>query len=249
MTEPTPTIQTDGTRQLRDSSFGRMLERLASSLPVVSGVHGWVDEYTAAQLGLVLVVNTVRWRSVDLLALASGRVERSKDLEVQRVYLDYPDADATDPPTPFAVVTEAADGTYEPYTAMVSVGVLEDTLHRWGFNTVLRLHGRAMFEFAVQVFTSHKDDRAGLRKRLVEVFVTEPDSDATGRRIVLPFYFDQPVRYTLVSVSYPDDGEMAQANRWPLIVRLRAELQHVTLVEAPGAIRVPVPAVQVDEPA
>ena len=248
MADTSPAQQSDGTQQLRDTSFANFLAELASTLPVMNGLHGWIDENTAAQLGLVLILNAVKFRSVDLLALVRGKVEKSRELEIAEVILDFPTAES-EPPTPFAVVTEAADAVYTPFTGMHSVKILEDTLHAYGRNTVLRQHGRAELEYAIQVFFADKDDRAGCRKRLIEVLATEPDSDRTGRRIVLPFYFDRACRYQLVGASYPDDGEYAQAGRWPLVVRVKAEMQHVTLVEAPPAMRVPAPAVQLDSEA
>ena len=245
MSDPTPVTQADGTQQLRGSKFGALLKRLHETLPLVSGLHGWIDEYTAAQLGIALILEALKFRSVDLMALTAGKVEKSRELEVMRVFLDFPDADATDPPTPFAVLTEAREGTYTATTGMHGVGIMDETLHDWGHNTVLLQHGHADFEFSVQVYLADKADRAGLRKRLVEIFVTEPEVDRAGRLVVLPFYFDQPVRYSVEGLSYPDDGDMAQANRWPLVLRLKASLRHVTLVEAPPVLRVAAPQVTV----
>jgi len=229
--------QADGTKQKRDMSFAQLLARLYDVTPLTSGAHGWIDELTASQLGLVMLLQAVKFRSVDLLALTQGKVEASAPLEIREVYLDFPSADATDPETPFAVVRVPDDSTPIQVNRMNGPDVDEDSVDVWGEDTALLCHGSMQHEFTIHVYFADKDDRAAGRKRLLEVFVTEPESDMSARRVVLPFYFDQPCTYQVVAYSQPDDGEQVQAGRWPLIMRVSAQVTHVTLVKAPPCLR------------
>lgn len=230
--------QSDGTQQLRDSSFKKLLENLNSTTPLTSGLHGWIDELTAAQLAIVQILGALKFKSVDLHALVTeGKVETSRELEINEVYLDFPGADATDPQTPFAVVQMPDDAVPIQVNRMAGPDVDDASADVWGEGTALLCHGKMQHEFLVHIFTADKDDRAGLRKRLLEVFVTEPDSANSARRVVLPFYFDQPCTFTVVNYSQPDDGESAQAGRWPLVLRLRAQVAHTSLVATPPYLR------------
>lgn len=245
MSDPALVTQSDGTQQWRGERFGQLLSSITSQQPLVRGTHGWVDDYSAVQLGLYLIVRDLTFRTVDRIALVEqGRVEHN-EMQFQQVSLDMPDPEVERMPTPSCTIMQSASTDMENPYALVSQDLIEDTINVYGQDTVLQKLYEAEYRLTLVCWLANKDDRAAVRKRLVEVFGVEPDSDLPGRRIALPWYFDRTCRYTLMRVDYPDSRDLAVENTWPMAVELSCQMPAVQLVECPPTMRLPPQAVDV----
>ena len=241
-----PTVeQADGTLQRRGPQFGGFLEAINSQEPLAAGSQGWVDDFAAVQLGLYQILVNLTFTTVDRVALVSqGRVERNS-FQLQSVFLDFAEPENERIPTPTAAIMQSSATVMDNPYGLVSQELLDDTLNVFAPDTVLQKLYEADYRLAVVVWLATKDDRAAVRKRVVEVMGVEPDSDLPGRRIALPWYFERTCRYNIERVEYPDTPDLAMSQTWPLVVEFSARVPAVQLVEAPPCIRIPPSAVDV----
>ena len=93
-------------------------------------------------------------------------------------------------------------------------------------------------DLVVSMIMANTDDRAGVRKGIINAF-SEPGDQRSGRRVLVPWYFEREARYTLQSIAYDDDAQNAQANIFPMTARFKADIEVVSLVESPARILPP----------
>ncbi len=86
---------------------------------------------------------------------------------------------------------------------------------------------------------NNKDDRAGVRKGLIDAFMAEPDDERFGRRVLIPEYFSREARFSLVGISYDDTPDDAKMKHFPLSARFQADIEMVKLVRAPVTLLEP----------
>lgn len=203
------------------------------------GTHGYLDDYTALQWGLAKILGSLVIRTVDGRALVDQGQVKVGTMRFSRVYLDHPDDEDERVPTPSAVISESTPTTYDLAGAASGQQLLEDTVNVWAPGTVLVKLWEGQYTLAVTCWLANKDDRAAVRKALVEAFGVEPNDPRSGRRVFLPWYWDRPARYDLQRISYPDSDELALAGTWPLAAEVIAQVSVVQLVQAPGCLRTP----------
>ena len=229
----------DGSTVPRDPARQVAGDLAVTATPLVSGLSGYLDDYTAVQLGLVQLLQGLTFRVTDLTALMDGRLEtRAMDFG-GRIFLDYPDPEDERIPVPSATVQEAAPPEYTLPGPISPAGYVEGSEGVWGEGTILRSAYFGSYPLQVVCWLSKKDDRAAVRQGLVACFYAEPRDERSDRRISLPWYFDQVARYTLTSISYPDTDEQATRGVWPLVAAIQATVTAVHLVPAPGYLREP----------
>lgn len=196
-----------------------------------------VDAFTAIQLGLWAMLSAMRPRSFDLARWLQGEGERSRELEFQRIFLDWPRAEEDAIPTPSVTVMQGGEALYDQNDINPDNRLVEDSLDVYDEGTVLKLSSYLRVSVELLVMTATKDDRAGVRRAFEDAFLIEPDDDRPGRRVIVPAYYGRSARYQLLGQIYRDDPETAQANQWILTAQLAAEIPVVSLVPAPAGMR------------
>ena len=196
-----------------------------------------VDAFTACQLGLWAMLSAMRPRSFDLARWLQGEGERSRELEFQRIFFDWPRAEEDAVPTPSVTIMQGGEALYDQSVINPDNRLVEDSLGVYGEGTVLKLSSFLRVQVQLLVMTATKDDRAGVRRAFEDAFLIEPDDDRPGRRVIVPAYYGQTARYQLLGQTYQDDPETAQANQWILTAQLAAEIPVVSLVPAPAGMR------------
>jgi hypothetical protein len=61
--------------------------------------------------------------------------------------------------------------------------------------------------------------------------------EMSGRRVVIENYYDRLARFDLVGVSYGDSAETASRKKYPLLLRIKADISVVDLIEAPEYLK------------
>lgn len=202
-----------------------------------------VDSFLAAQLGLWQIISAMRPYSFDLTEwLASGSIQ-SRQMQIHRVFFDWPRAEEDGVPIPSVTIAQDGEGMYDHKGLTNTLD--EETADKYGEGTVLKNVGLLNAPIQLVFMLATKDDRSGVRRAVEDAFLDEPSDERQGRRIVVAPYYDQVVRYSLVGQSYPDDDESAQANQWLLVSRLVAEVPVVKLVRSPSRVPPPSPALSV----
>ena len=209
---------------------------------LVAGVQGYLDDYTAVQWGLAQVLGSLTMRTVDARALVESGQVRVAELRFHRVYLDHPDdEDERAQVTPSCTISEGMPTQYDLQGSGSGQRLLESTVDQWAPGTVLARLWEPTYSLAVTCWLANKDDRAAVRKALVEAFGVEPLDPRSGRRLVLPWYWDQTARYDLTRISYPDSSDLATRGTWPLVAEVTATTTAVQLVQSPGYLVPPQP--------
>lgn len=196
-----------------------------------------VDAFTACQLGLWGLLSAMRPRSFDLARWLQEGEKRTRELQFQRIFLDWPRAEEDATPTPSVCVMQGGEGAYDQSDINPDNRLVESSLDVHAPGTVLKMTAFLRVPVQLLVMCATKDDRAGVRRAFEDAFLVEPDDDRPGRRVLVPAYYDQVVRYQLTAQNYADDPETAQANQWILTAQLDAEVPVVVLVPAPSEMR------------
>lgn len=227
----------DGTTSPRDEDHDGLINVLPSQGIVGLYPGQYLDELSALQIGVAMVLAAIEATTVDRKALMEhGRVERNT-LRLQRVFLDMPDTEDNMVPVPSACISALAQDL-NLSGPLSGQALIEDSLDTYGEGTILQRLYETQCDLQVVLWFSHKDDRAGYRKALIEAF-NEPDSEFSGRIVTIPEYFDRPAEMYLQSIEYPDTPESAQAKEVVLQARVRGTIQAVKLVPAPAEMRLP----------
>jgi hypothetical protein len=228
----------DGTLVPRDPSRADVADLAIPATPLKSGKQGYIDDYTAAQLGLVQILNGLTFHVTDVKALIEKDTLETRAMDFGgRVYLDHPDPEDDRTPTPSATITEGGPPTYDLPGPLSGQQYAEGSEGVWGEGTILRVAYHGTYALQVVCWLAHKDDRAAVRQGLVSAFFAEPRDQRSGRLVALPWYFDQVARYTMTAVSYPDTDEQATQGTWPLVADIKTEVVGVYLVPMPGYLQ------------
>ena len=103
----------DGSAVPRDPDRAGRSDLATTAHTLRSGLSGYVDDYTAAQLGLVQILGGLTFFVTDLQALMAGTLETRAIDFGGRVFLDHPDPEDDAIPTPSATVTEGGPPSYD----------------------------------------------------------------------------------------------------------------------------------------
>lgn len=223
----------------RDPAYASTTDLAVPATQLRSGRSGYVDDYTAAQLGLVQLLQGLEFHVTDVLALLEGRLETRAMSFGSRIFLDHPDPEDEAIPTPSATITEGGPAAYDQPGPLSGPQYVEGSEGVWGEGTVLRTSYQGTYALQVVCWLAHKDDRAAVRLGLVSAFYAEPGDTRSDRRLALPWYYDRVARYTMTGISYPDSDETAVRGVWPLVADIKTEIAAVQLVPAPGYLQVP----------
>jgi hypothetical protein len=217
----------DGTETLRPPSrlasyptplaVSRPERDISSDLVMRLAVHGLL-------MGLVCY-------QVDHAALLSGAPAGVRPFALQRVHLSWPRPSEEPEPAPSVLIVVEDDVTYSdrqrhPY-------MIDGSRGRWAPNTVLRKVARATGQVQIQAWCANIEQQEALRSAIERAFLAEPSEDLISRRIVVPQYFDQQARLTLMRIGSATSDEMVRENRWPLVATVQVEIDRVILMQTP----------------
>lgn len=240
--KPYPHTNRDGTQTWREGGEESVRDIEPPGTNESPHAGEFVDELTAIQLGMWMVLDSLTFTTADRAALVEGRLE-TNTLRFERVFLDWPDTEDDQVPVPSAAIMATGPQEIQYSTPLHGQQLIEDTVDVYRPGTVLRHLGELSATLEVVVWLMHKDERAAVRRGLVEAFAAEPDDERSGRRVNVPWYFDRPARLFLQSIEYQDNADQARSKIWPLVARFAADIQVVRLVAAPATLR---PLTQVD---
>ncbi len=223
-------LEPDGTETLRSDDARARGQSIAAQWPTVPTCH--VDDMTAVQIAVGTVLEALQVVSIDRLALLEGREEYGK-IRLARTHFDWPDTRIEGVPLMQACVRQEADTQTVLSSPVNGQAVIDDTEDVYAPGSVLQLLGEAETKLEIIVWCGSKDDRAGVRKALVEAFLSGPTDERSDRQVVVRQYYDRPVRLTFTGCGYPDTPDTAQANTWAIVARLTATVELVRLVAKP----------------
>lgn len=201
----------------------------------------------ACMLALYKLIANMKWRTISLAALVSQapgdneppRPPAMTQHKLETVRLDHPDWDDTDIPVGNALIsapdeimwTPSPDGfVRQPY-------LVDGTEDVFGEGTMLRYLGEYTdVPMRLVLWFAHKDIRRGFEARFCALLAAERKADQFHRRVIVPEYFGREATLRLVSSSKPDDPTSAQAQRWPFVATISAEIEQVELVQIPGRV-------------
>jgi len=199
----------------------------------------FVDDLTALQVGMADILTSLTFTTIDRKALLEDRRVEANEMRVERVFLDWPDTEDDQVPVPSATVMAPDAQDIELAGPLSGRQLLEDTVGVYGEGTVLRHLGEVSTTIQVVFWVAHKDERAAVRREMINAFIAEPDDERGGRRVTVPEYFDRVARFSLRDVAYQDNPTDARQKIWPLVARFDADIQLVKLVQAPATLLVP----------
>lgn len=198
----------------------------------------YVDDFTALQLGLWMILDGLTFTTIDRRALVtSGRIE-SNTFRFTRIFLDWPESEDDAVPIPSATIYAPTEQSLELSGPLSGATLLEESENVYAPGTALKKLYEISARISVSFWVADKDERSAIRKGLVEAF-HEPGDARSGRRVVVPWYFDRVARFDLVGISYDDTPDNARSNTWPLTATFEADTEAVALVAAPECIRPP----------
>lgn len=196
-----------------------------------------LDALTAMEIGLGLLLQGIIFTRHDLQALMDNNDLQSDDFRLERVIYDWPRQEEDVEPLPSALIHAPGERTYG-HQNMGNADLLEETVHVFGRNTVLRKLASVTTELEVTVWSAHKEERRAIVAGLERSLLAEPGDGRSARRVVVEHYFDRVARYDLKTIAYADTAASAQSNRWVLQARIAAEIDRVVLVPTPGPLTV-----------
>ncbi|MCP4303038.1 MAG: hypothetical protein GY783_20840 [Gammaproteobacteria bacterium] len=209
-----------------------------SPVQVPLAASTYVDDFTALQLGMWMILNALEFTTIDRLALVtSGRIE-SNTRNFTRIFLDWPEAEDGAVPRPSATIHAPQGQEMTLAGPVFGDTLIDETQDVYAPGTVLKSLYALETDLVVSMIMANTDDRAGVRKGIINAF-SEPGDQRSGRRVLVPWYFEREARYTLQSIAYDDDAQNAQANIFPMTARFKADIEVVSLVESPVPILPP----------
>jgi hypothetical protein len=218
----------DGIRQISPAGFNESFR-----------TQEYIDDFTAIQIGLFRILAKLTFVTLDRKKLVETGIVESNTMQIKRVFLDFPDTEDEFAPLPSITIMAPAETALELSGPLSGQQLLEDTLGLYGEGLVLRKVGEVEATIEVVSILTHTDERAGLRRGLIDAFTAEPDDERSGRRVIVSEYFDRIVRYDLMGITYGDTAETAQQKNFPLVARFMASTELVKLVAAPTALLEP----------
>jgi len=229
-------VNPDGTLVPRSELGAGVQTIYPAEVPLLQRTY--VDDFTALQLGMWLILDGLTFTTIDRRALVtSGKIE-SNTLRFTRIFLDWPESEDDSVPIPSATIYAPTEQDLQLSGALSGQQLIEDTLDVYAPGTALRKIYEVSARMVVAFWVADKDERSAVRKGLIEAF-HEPGDERSGRRVVVPWYFDRVARFDLMGITYEDTPDNARSNMWPLIARFSADIEVVSLVASPTCIRPP----------
>ena len=234
--DPISSVETgnDGIPIRRGSDTSRMTY-LGEIAPVNLARH--LDASAVCQLALTRLLQTTTMHRFNLKALVENGDLQASAFVFAKVVMGWPRREEQLKPLPMAVVLPNGETTYK--MPNLASQILEDTLNAYGQGTVLRQTSRATQELEVHVLSAHHEERRAIRAAFETFLLAEPNDDQTGRRQIVPEYYNRTVRCELLGMTDPDDEARTRSNESELIARFKTEVSVVQLVKAPGCIQEP----------
>lgn len=226
----------DGTFVPRDGVHDGQRDLLPQQVPLVTGKY--LDDFTALQIGMWLILDALTFTTVDRLALITDGVVEKNTFKLTRIFLDWPDSEDDIIPVPSVTIMSPEEVEMQLAGPLSGQQTYEDTLNLYEPNTVLKKLYELNATLQVVGWFAHKDERAAFRRGLIEAF-HEPGDERSGRRVTIPHYFDRVGRYDLMGITYDDSVDFARSKQWPLTARFAADIEAVSLVQIPVDIRPP----------
>ncbi len=199
----------------------------------------FLDDFSALQAGLYEILKTLTFTTVNRRALIDAGDIRANTMQFQRIFFDWPNTENDMIPVPSATIMSPEEQALEVPGPQGGQQILEETVDQIAPGTVLRKFGELIATVSVMMLVNNKDDRAGVRKGLINAFMAEPDDERAGRRVLIPTYFSRPARYSLVGITYGDTPDSAKQKHFPLTARFEADIELVKLVKAPVRLQEP----------
>ncbi|MAF27873.1 MAG: hypothetical protein CL819_01335 [Croceicoccus sp.] len=229
-------INPDGTLIPQDEISAGQQALYPQQVPV--NQKSYVDDFTALQLGLWMILDGLVFTTIDRLALVTENSVESNTFKFTRIFLDWPDSEDGSVPIPSATIYAPTETDLQLPGPMSGQQLLEDTVDVFAEGTALKGLYSLAADLVVTMWLAEKDERAAVRKGLVEAF-HEPGDERSGRRVVVPWYFDRVARFDLRGITYDDSAEQARGKTFPLSARFSADIEAVALVQLPTTILPP----------
>ncbi len=225
-------IGADGIPIRRGADTSRMTY-LGELTPV--NLERQLDSSAVCQVALSRLLRSLTMHRFNLEALIENEDLQGSSFVFTRVAIGWPRREEQLKPLPMAVILPIGETTY----AMPSLEaqVLDDTFEAYGEHTVLRQTSRATQALEVHVISVHHEERRAIRAAFETFLLAEPNDDQTGRRQIIPEYYNRTVRCELLGMSDPDDEPRTRSNEIELIARFKTEVSVVQLVNGPGCLQ------------
>lgn len=232
---PISSIETgpDGIPVRRGADTSR-LTYLGAITPV--NLERQLDASLVCQLACARLLQSLTMHRHNLEALLEGDIQ-SSSFKFARVALGWPRREEQLKPLPMAVILPNGETVYA--MPNLETQLIDITFDAYGEGTVLRQTSRATQELEVHILSAHHEERRAIRAAFETFLLAEPNDDKTGRRQVIPEYYNRNVRCELLGMSDPDDDPRARANEYELVARFRTEVDVVQLVKDPGCLQEP----------
>ena len=225
----------DGIEKRRPADTSRMtfLQRVE---PV--NIQRQLDSSVVCQIALKRLLEPLEMHRHNLEALIINNDLQTSSFKFSRVALGWPRREEQLKPLPMAVILPVAESAYD--MPNLESQLIEGTEDAYGECTVLRQVSRLTQELVVHVLSAHHEERRAIRAAFEMNLLAELNDDQTGRRQIVPEYYNRSVRINLLGMEDPDDEGRAQANEFELVARFQAQVAVVQLVTIPGHIEVPI---------
>ena len=197
-----------------------------------------LDSSLVCQIGLRRLLEPLVMHRHNLEALIVNDDLQTSSFVFSRVALGWPRREEQLKPLPMAVILPNGDTTYD--MPNLESNLIEGTEDAYGEGTVLRQVSRCTQELVVHILSAHHEERRAIRAAFELNLLAELNDDQTGRRQIVPEYYNRQVRINLLGMDDPDDDGRAQANEYELTARFQAQVAVVQLVTTPGNIQVPI---------
>ncbi len=235
--DPLSSVQTgrDGIDKRRPADTTRMtyLQRVE---PV--NVARQLDSSVVCQIALKRLLEPLVMHRHNLEALVANGDLQTSSFVFSRVALGWPRREEQIKPLPMAVILPVGESRYE--MPNLESTLIESTEGAYGECTVLRQVSRCTQELVVHTLSAHHEERRAIRAAFELNLLAELNDDQTGRRQIVPEYYNRQVRLNLLGMEDPDDDGRAQANEYELTARFQAQVSVVQLVTTPGHIQEPI---------
>jgi len=199
-------------------------------------VERQLDASVVCQLAMANLLQSITMHRHNLDALLNGDLQTSA-FKFSRVAIGWPRREENLKPLPMAVVIPNGETRYA--MPNLEANFIERTENAYAPETVLRQVSHATQELMVHILSAHHEERRAIRAAFELALLAEPNDDLTGRRQVVPEYYNRTCRIELLGMSDLDDADRALANEYELVARFRAEVAVVQLVSTPGTMQSP----------
>lgn len=234
---PMSSVQTgrDGIDKRRPADTDRMtfLQRVE---PV--NIERQLDASVVCQIALKRLLEPLVMHRHNLEALVVNGDLQTSSFVFTRVILGWPRREEQLKPLPLATILPNAESLYD--MPNLESNLIEGTEDAYGDGTVLRQVSRCTQELMVHILSAHHEERRAIRAAFETNLLAELNDDQTGRRQIVPEYYNRLVRINMLGMEDPDGDNRAQANEYELVARFQAQVAVVQLVTTPGNVQVPI---------